>query len=289
MTQAVPGAPEGRRLTPPISFMSANYVARELGYGVADDWAPCDEATNAAFSPLESFAARFDELLGMIRAAGFEELDLWLAHLNWRWATPEHVLIATEALDRHGLRVVSMAGGFGSTLDELASACRLAKAMQAPLLGGMAQILITDRDGTVEVLRAHGVRLAVENHAEKSPAEVLATIGDAADVLGTAVDTGWYATQGYDTVLAIRELGDRIMHVHLKDVEQEGEHVTCKHGTGCARVAECVDVLVEIGYTGALSVEHEPYDFDPTEECAEMLTMLRRQLTTSSSHEERRV
>jgi L-ribulose-5-phosphate 3-epimerase len=261
-----------------VSFMSANYVAKEIGYGVATEWGPCDTATNAAFAPLDTFGARFDELLGAIRGAGFDTIDLWVAHLNWRWATPDHVLIATQALDRHGLRVVSLAGGFGSTPDELASACRLATALDAPLLGGMADLLLTDRAATEDVLREHGVRLAYENHPERTPAEVLAKIGDAADVLGTAVDTGWYATQGYDTVQAIVELGDRILHVHLKDVEEPGTHVTCLHGTGCAEVARCVDALVTLGYEGALSIEHEPYDFDPTEDCIQMLAQLRAQL-----------
>ena len=61
-----------------------------------------------------------------------------------------------------------------------------------------------------------------ENHPEKSPQEVLALIGDADDVLGAAIDTGWWATQGYDPVQAIRDLRERLFHVHLKDVEAAG-------------------------------------------------------------------
>ena len=278
MTQAATHTPDGGAGPAPVSFMSANYVAEKLGYGAAEDWGPCEAATNAAFAPLETFGVRFEALLGTIRAAGFEALDLWTAHLNWRWATADHLRIATQALEHHGLRVVSLAGNFGSTPDELDSACRLATALRVPLLGGMAEVLFSDRAATEAVLREHGVRFAYENHPERTPAEVLAKIGDAADVLGTAVDTGWYATQGYDPVRAIVELGDRILHVHLKDVEAEGTHVTCKYGTGCAAIAQCVDALVALGYHGALSVEHEPYDFDPTDECTEMLAMLRAQL-----------
>ena len=85
---------------PRASFMSANYVAEELGYGAATEWGPFDDATNAAFEPLETFAARFDALLARITAIGFDTIDLWFAHLNWRWATPDHVAIAREALAR---------------------------------------------------------------------------------------------------------------------------------------------------------------------------------------------
>ena len=83
------------------------------------------------------------------------------------------------------------------------------------------------------MLEAHGVRFGLENHPERTPSEVLEAIGDV-DVLGAAVDTGWWATQGYDPVAAIDELSERLFHVHLKDVEEPGTHVTCMYGQGCA-------------------------------------------------------
>jgi sugar phosphate isomerase/epimerase len=261
-----------------LSFMSANYVADELGYGAADEWGPFDAATNAAFAPLESFEARFDALLARITAIGFDTIDLWFAHLNWRWATPEHVAIAREALARHAVRVVSFAGGIGDTAADVQAAGRLANDLDVDLIAGLGGIVHTDRDAAAEVLEAHGVRFGLENHPERTPDEVLAAIGDSA-WLGAAVDTGWWATQGYDPVDAIRELSDRLFHVHLKDVEEPGTHVTCMHGEGCARIADCVDALVELGYAGPVSIEHHAFDRDPTAECAHMLTQIRAQLT----------
>jgi L-ribulose-5-phosphate 3-epimerase len=262
----------------PISFMSANYVARELGYGAADEWAPFDDATNAAFEPLETFPARFDALLGTISGLGFDAIDLWFGHLNWRWATPGHVAHAREALASHGLRVVSLAGSVGASTDELAAACRLANDLDVDLIAGVGEVVRRDRDDAAAVLREHGVRFGLENHPERTPREVLDTIGDEADVLGAAVDTGWWATQSYDPVAAIEELSDRLFHVHLKDVEEPGTHISCMHGEGCANVADCVDKLLAIGYSGPVSIEHEPYDRDPTEECVRMLARLRAQL-----------
>ena len=265
-----------------LSFMGANYVGRELGYGAAAEWGPFDVATNAAFEPIETFGARFDALLTAVVAAGFEALDLWLAHLNWRWATPEHVAIARDLLDRHGLRVVSLAGNFGSTPAELASACALANALDVDLLGGMGDVLSNDRAGAESVLRDHGVRFGYENHPEKSPQEVLELIGAAEDVLGATVDTGWWATQGYDPVQAIRDLRERLFHVHLKDVEAQGTHISCMHGEGIARIADCVDALLDTGYPGALSIEHEPFDRDPTGEVIRMRGLIEVQLAAKA-------
>ena len=261
-----------------LSFMSANYVAKERGYGSADEWGPFDAATYAAFEPLEAFAGRFDDLLATITGIGFDTIDLWFAHLNWRWASPDHVALAREALARRDVRVVSLAGSVGATTDELAAACRLANDLGVDLIAGIGEVVHRDRDGAVALLRKHGVRFGLENHPERTPQEVLDTIGDDADVLGAAVDTGWWATQSYDPVAAIGELSDRLFHVHLKDVEEPGTHVSCMHGEGCANIAGCVEKLLAIGYSGPVSIEHEPYDRDPTAECVRMLERIREQL-----------
>ena len=262
--------------------MSANYVAKELGYGAATEWAPFDDATNTAFEPLETFPTRFDALLASITDIGFDAIDLWFAHLNWRWATPDHIEIARDTLARHGVSVVAFAGGIGDTVGDVEAACRLANALDVDLIAGLGGIVHTDRSGAAAVLDAHGVRFGLENHPERTPGEVLAAIGDESS-LGAAVDTGWWATQGYDPVDAIRELSDRLLHVHLKDVEEPGTHVSCMHGEGCARIADCVDALVGLGYSGALTLEHEPYDRDPTAECARMLTRVREQLAATGA------
>jgi sugar phosphate isomerase/epimerase len=261
-----------------FSFMGANYVARELGYDGIDDWGRCDAATNAAFAPIETYEERLDAVLAPVRDAGFDRIDLWTAHLNWRWATSEHLELAAEALGRHGLEVVSMAGGFGDTTDDLAAACRVATAVGAPFLGGMGRALTDDPRAAAHVLREHGVRLGLENHPERNPDEVLAKLGHEGDVVGVTVDTGWFATHGYDAAAAIRELDERVFHVHLKDVERPGEHVTCTHGTGCVDIDACVDALQAIGYGGPVSIEHEPFDHDPTAECVDMHAALRGHL-----------
>jgi len=79
------------------------------------------------------------------------------------------------------------------------------------------------------------------------------------------------ATQGYDPVRAIEELGAHVAHVHLKDVLHEGEpHETCAWGDGLVDVEACVAALRRLGYAGALTVEHEPEDHDPSEACRAM-------------------
>jgi sugar phosphate isomerase/epimerase len=255
--------------------MSANYVARQLDYNMTRGWGQGDKATNEYFQPLATFSQRFAEILQDIRAMGFSAIDLWLAHLNPAWATEEHKAMAGDLLAKYELPVVSLAGWFGATAEEFEESCRLAVRLNRPVLGGSTSMLEKDRPFVIETLKKYGLKLGLENHPEKDPEEMLAKIGDGgAGTLGTTVDTGWYGTQGYDAAQAIEKLGEYVFHVHLKDVLAPGAHDTCRYGRGCVPIQACVDTLKRMGYQGAISVEHEPETFDPTEDCIANLAML---------------
>jgi sugar phosphate isomerase/epimerase len=252
-----------------IAYMTANEVARETGWAM-HGWGHGDRETNEAFAPLGTYGERIDALLGRVRALGFDAIDLWGAHLGPEWATEEHVAIAREALDRHRIAVATYATWVGP--GNVRRSCELALAMGTSTIGGGFS---GDAAALAPVLRHHGVTLAIENHPEKTPAEVLAKIEAADGTMAATVDTGWWATQRYDPVRAIEELGEHVAHVHLKDVVREGEpHDTCAWGDGIVDVEACVRVLERLGYRGALTIEHEPDDHDPSDE----IRVMRRQL-----------
>jgi L-ribulose-5-phosphate 3-epimerase len=252
-------------VTNTITFMTANYVARETGYAM-HGWGHGDRTTNEAFAPLETYAERFDTLLTDVRALGFDTIDLWGAHLNPEWATDEHVDAACDALARHGIRVATYAMWVGPSNVE--RACELTRALGTSTIGAGFS---GEPEALAPTLEKHGVRLAVENHPEKTPAELLAKIERGGEMFGATVDTGWWGTQGYDVPRALEELGDHVLHVHLKDVLALGEpHDTCRWGEGIVPIEECVRTLQRIGYAGAIAVEHEPETFDPTDDVRAM-------------------
>jgi sugar phosphate isomerase/epimerase len=252
-----------------IAFMTANFVARETGWAM-HGWGHGDRLTNEAFAPLETYGERLDALLADVRALGFDTIDLWGAHLHADWATPEHVSLAREALARHGLRVATYATWVSPASIE--RSCELALAVGTSIIGGG---LSGEPAALAPVLRAHSVTLAIENHPERTPEQVLEKIDAGAGTMAATVDTGWWATQGYDPVRAIEELGEHVAHVHLKDVLREGEpHDTCAWGAGIVDVEACVRTLRRLGYSGALSVEHEPEDRDPSAEVRAMREQL---------------
>ena len=251
-------------MTNTVSFMSANYVAREVDYAM-HGWGHGDRATNEAFRPLHTYAERLDAVLADVRALGFDAVDIWGGHLNPEWATDEHVQIACGLLAQHGLSVASYAVWVGR--EHLERACEICGQIGAPLIGGHAPV---DDPRLPSLLAEHGIRVALENHPERTPQEVLDRIGGR-DGVGACIDTGWWGTQGYDAARAIEELWPHVFHVHLKDVLALDEpHETCRFGDGIVDVQGCVSTLRRLGYAGALSVEHEPETFDPTDDVREM-------------------
>lgn len=259
----------------PISFMTANFVARQVGYQMTRGWGQGDNTTADYFRPEATFAQRFDEYLRDIQQMGFEAIDLWTAILNPNWATDRHIQSAKALLDKYNFPVLSLAGWFGSTVEEFEATCKLASAFGKPVLGGSTSVLERDRASVMRLLDQYDLQLGLENHPEKNPQELLAKIGDGGDRIGAAVDTGWFGTQGYDAAQALDELNDVLFLVHLKDVKEEGAHDTCRFGEGVVPIEACVETLKRNGYTGSISVEHEPELSDPTEDCIASLNMLK--------------
>lgn len=274
-----------------LSCMSANFIARELDYSMTEGWGQGSAALEAHFRPAATFPERFDALCAEIAAMGFSAIDLYLEHLNPAWATADHVKAAMQALDRHNLQVMSLAGGMGNDRQGVVDTIGIAKAFGAEVLGGGSGLFKSDRAAFVDLMREHHMRFAFENHpAEKTADDVKAIIGDDdADVIGVAVDTGWFATNGFPPADAIRALGDRVFLVHMKDIfapdtSNPGKtlksvgHETCALGNGVADIPACVTALREIGYTGSISIEHEPEDHNPTEDLKASLAYMKELL-----------
>jgi predicted dehydrogenase/sugar phosphate isomerase/epimerase len=265
-------------MLPTPSFITANLVARPLGYRMDQGWGQGDKASNDWFAPLDTFEARFDAMLGEIKALGFTSIDLWCAHLHWRWATLQHVETAKALLGKHGLAVRSYPAWVMGGAADLQGACRLCVALDIPYFVGHCELFHADRAAAVAILREHGVGYAIENHPEKSSAELMARLGAGdEDVVGIALDTGWCGTAGWDALAALKDFGSRMFAIHLKDVkprraEKTGlefvdmGHETCRLGDGLVPIRAIVEHLRATGFRGSIGIEHEPETFDPCED-----------------------
>ncbi len=269
----------------PISFVTANFVARELDYQNMERWQDGEIATNAYFRPLGTYSDRFHTLIRSIHLMGFRAVDLWIPHLNPAWATATHLEIAKQVLGKYKIVVTSLSGDFGNTPDEFAAVCREAVQLNCHILGGRTPLLETDRTLVEETLHRYRLKLAIENHPEKDPREMLDLIGDGAQgAIGTTIDTGWWATQGVDPVAAVEQLHRHTLMVHLKDIKAIGFHDTCAYGQGIVPVEKVMHALQQFHYEGPIGIEHEPEDHDPTEDVMVSLGQLNAWIQRGSSH-----
>jgi L-ribulose-5-phosphate 3-epimerase len=257
-----------------ISFMTANYVARQVNYNMTQGWGEGETATIEYFKPIETFGTRFEEILTDVKALGFNAIDLWAAHLHPSWATEQHIAIAKALLEKHNISITSYAIWL-SNMADLEKSCKVMVALNIPMIGGGGPLLDEHYSEVVKILRHYGVQYALENHVEPTPKEILNRIGNDADVVGVALDTGWFGTQGYPADDATRALLSRIKIVHLKDVRASGGHDTCLYGVGVVPVKACVEILKQANYSGALSIEHEPDHYDPSDEVVANANMVK--------------
>jgi L-ribulose-5-phosphate 3-epimerase len=263
-----------------IALHCSSFVAKQYGYHADNEWGACVQAVADYYRPIQSFSGRFERLVLHVKRLGFDAMDIWQpGQLNWQWATPQHIAGAQNVLEKHHMTVTSLAGEFGEARDEFLSACRVAKGIGATMLSGMCDLLATDRGFVLDILKQYGLKLALENHTETNARQMLDQIGpNKEDCLGTAVDTGWYATRGVDVVSAIKELDGRIFHVHLKNVLPGEEHINCGYTKGIVSLEACVRTLKKAGFQGVYSVENHVLDHDPDDELREGGLLVRQWL-----------
>lgn len=257
--------------------MTANYVAREGNYQGITSFGEGTKAIRENFEPLDAYPERIDTLLGEIAALGYREIDLWVAHCHPEWATPAHVEAIQAALKKHQLRVVTLAGGFKRAGEDLEKVCRLANALDCPLLAMSSSTLPDQASEIAAILRDHGVRLGFENHPnEKTPEDVLEKIGGGKyPEIGVTFDTGWWITHDIDQVQALEALKEHLLAVHFKDIQAPGAHEAARWGEGRLDLQGTLDKLAALRFDGWISLEYEPFDHDPSPACQEFLPRAR--------------
>jgi len=233
-----------------IAFNTANLVARVSGYQFQlSNWGAQHQQT---IKLTDEDAWR--DICREIAGYGFRAVEVWEAHAAPETLDENKAKIWKQILDDNGLQPIGYAGSFRP---ETVKICQW---LDIPFVAGGARQSLEE---TEKLARESGVSFYFENHPEKSVEEILSKINGGSDVIGVAVDTGWLGTQGVDAPAAIRALGDKIRHVHLKDVKAAGGHETRVLGTGVVDIAGVVSALKEIGYDGWYSWEDEPEDRNP--------------------------
>ena len=255
-----------------LSCVTASYVADLIGYPGAIDWGLASDTIERA--PL---LETLNGMLERLAPARLDGLEIWFPHASPRNLNPALASHVRKSLAARGMSCCACAGGVPDPqADPYAcdEAFQVAQLLKAPLIAGHLQAEAVAR--LCRVAASYGVRLAFENGSEKNEAEIQAAIRDGNEWVGANLDTGNLAAQGGDPVRAVRILGRRIVHVHLKDVPAVGSHDCVAVGTGIVDVKGVFRELKACGYDGWLSIEVETGDRDPTEAILSSAETIRR-------------
>jgi sugar phosphate isomerase/epimerase len=271
-----------------ISCVTASYVVDLLGYPGEMDWElasktitsfqyrgePHSSGSRSSRSPMLEV---IDGIIDRLAPAGLDGIEFWYPHV---WPANITPALASEIRRRLAARGMVCCACAGSVEDPgedpygceelFQTACLLG----APLIAGHMEAHSVPQLGAL--CARYGVCVAYENGAEKDASQILAIIQDSGEWIGANIDTGNLAAQGGDPVRAVRELGERIVHVHFKDVPAVGSHECVALGEGIVDVAGVIRELRSCGYDGWLSIEIETSDHDPTDEILESAETVRR-------------
>ena len=133
------------------------------------------------------------------------------------------------------------------------------------------EVLVTETTPTEmmdKLTGEFGIKIAIHNHPTTwPPEEVLAATKDFSPRIGSCADVGHWSRAGLDTVATLKELGSRVIHLHLKDVApvknpKAGDTLYQKipdvpWGTGESNVRGMLAELKSGGFKGCMMIEYE--------------------------------
>ncbi len=175
--------------------------------------------------------------------------------------TDEMCQDARSKFDRAGIRCVSYYTATIKNDADLDYAVRFAKLLGAHNVSG---------DATGDMLRKiderftrEGLTFGIHNHffqqkfPYEGPDDVLKGLAGRSKTVGATLDTGQFASCGYDPVEAVRKLAPYLKMVHLKDVKAAGAEDNVLLGEGVARIPDVMRELHQVSYRGLVAIEYE--------------------------------
>ena len=253
-----------------------------VSWGVMEEtdtsaWPPADqvldEIAQAGYDGTElgPYGYYPTEATALRAAIGQRGLALTSAFVPLRWFEPERLPADAAALMEVARLLAALDCPFVVVADGMASpdaaepgdaAWRVAAAAMEDVARDLAHLGLR----TVFHLEA-GSHLATPDNQAR-----LCALTDP-DLVGICLDTGHYAYSFGDPQTAVREYGNRIRYVHLKDVDPAVRERVAREGMdfytavragiftplgqGCAGIAGVVAGLQSSGYTGWVVAEHD--------------------------------
>lgn len=236
---------------------SAGHASRELTLGLAS-------YTFRKFT--------LDQTIGMTKRLGLSKLALKDFHLAMDSSDDDLAAAGRKAreagLDLYGCGVVYM-----KTEAEVNRAFHYART------AGMRTIIGVPDPSMLPMVdlktKETGIKVAIHNHGPEdatfpTPASVIEKIRTLNPLVGLCIDVGHSRRAGEDPAAAIVKYRDRLLDVHLKDIDSAAkEGTTVEMGRGVLDIPGILKALLKIRFDGVASFEFEKDENDPLPGVAE--------------------
>lgn len=219
-----------------------------------------------------------DDVLAMTRRVGLEHICLKSFHLPLD-ATADRIAEAAAKVKQAGLDLYACGVVTMRTEAEVDQAFAYAKA------AGMRMIVASPAPELLPLvdrkIRELDISVAIHNHGPgdkvyPTPEAAYEHVRPFDKRLGLCIDIGHTVRIGADPHQSARKYADRLLDVHIKDVSEAaaaGKTVEC--GRGVIDLPRFLRTLVEIGYSGVVSFEHEKDEKAPLPGLAESVGYVR--------------
>jgi len=213
-----------------------------------------------------------DEVLPMTRRVAVGYVCLRSFHLPLR-STPTQIAAAIAKVKKAGIK--PYAGGVITmrTEDEVNRAFEYAKAAGFELITAKPWPKVL---GLVNKrVREYDIKVAIHNHGPEdrlyaTPVRAYERIKGLDRRIGLCHDTGHTQRTGMDPSDATLKCADRLLDVHLKDVDSaRAKGHSVELGRGVVDIPRFLETLLKINYAGVVGIEYEKNMKDPLPGLAE--------------------
>lgn len=212
---------------------------------------------------LASYSTReysLEETLTIAKRLNFKKIAIKSMHMPLE-SSESAIRNVVEKVEKAGLSLYGAGVIYMKTAEEVENAFRYAKAAKIEVIIGVPN---HDLLQLVEKkVKETNIKVAIHNHGPgdevyPTPEVVYNKIKSLDSRIGLCIDIGHVKRVGLDPAENITKYADRLLDVHLKDVDRaaaQGESVEL--GRGVINIPAVLRALQEINYSGVMALEYE--------------------------------
>jgi sugar phosphate isomerase/epimerase len=201
------------------------------------------------------------DAIAAIRKMDVHHVSIKEYHLPYV-STPEQIAAGRKEFESAGLKILS-----GGNIDLKGDEAKIRKMFEYAKAAGMPTIVCAPSQETIptveKMVKEFNIRVAIHNHGPEdkffpTPASVLEAVKGRDPRMGLCIDIGHTVRTGADVVQSIKDAGNRLFDMHVKDLKNlKDKDSQCAVGEGAMPMREIFATLKKLKYRGGCMLEYE--------------------------------